>query len=159
MTDPLVSAEVEGLEELQRKAEQMVRDLDGTPAVQAMREATLLVESAAKHNLKPWRGPGTGGVDTGRLRASIMPEVRRMHQEIQGVVGSNVLYAPYQEQGTRPHFVPAKYIGRWAERHGLGYRGVFVSGKALRFLQRAFEENLDKIRRLFEHFVKRTVDK
>jgi hypothetical protein len=64
---------------------------------------------------------------------------------VRGVVGSNVAYAPYMELGTKPHFVPAVYIGRWAELHGLGYRGVFVTGRAHKFLERAFNENQEKV--------------
>ena len=142
--------EVRGLEKAQRKMEQVVSDLRGTPMLAGMRRATLLIQGGAKRNLKPWRGPGTGGASSGRLRASIMPQVVQRTNVVQGIVGSNVKYAPFVELGTRPHFVPAKYIGRWAERHGLGFRGVFVSGKALKFLQRAFDSNKVRIIKLFE---------
>jgi len=149
--------DVRGLEEVQRKLGQVVMDLKGGPMLNAMRDATLLVQGGARRNLKPWHGPGTGGADTGRLRASIMPEVVVRTNTITGVVGSNVKYAPYVELGTRPHFVPAKYIGRWAERHGLGFRGVNVSGKALKFLRRAFDDNKTRIVKLFETAVGRIV--
>jgi len=155
----IIDIEVRGLEETQAKMEQMVQDMRGSPMLNAMRDATILVEGDAKRNLKAWQGPGTGGVDTGRLRASIMPEIRRHTEELLGVVGSNVEYAAYQELGTRPHFVSAEHIGLWAERHGLGYRGVFVTGKALRYLQKSFESNKDKIVRMFENAVGRIVGK
>jgi phage gpG-like protein len=154
-----IEMEVRGLEEVQRKAEQMIQDMRGGRMLNAMRRATLLVQGGARRNLKPWKGPGTGGADTGRMRADITPQIITRTTEILGVIGSKVLYAPFQELGTRPHFVPAKYIGRWAERHGLGFRGVFVSGKALRFLQRAFEDNLKRIRALFETTVRDIVRK
>lgn len=156
----VMTVTVKGLEELQRKAEQLVREMQGAPMVRAMRRATLLVERSAKQNLQGWRppgGPGRAGVDTGRMRASITPSVT--DRPLTGIVGSNVFYAPYQELGTRPHYVSKEHIGRWAERHGLGYRAVFVSGRALRFLQRALEANREKIRGLFEKAVKGIVER
>ena len=69
----------------------------------AMRKGTLLVERGAK-----MKAP----VDTGRLRSSITSEVRGVGADTVGVVGSNVVYAPYQEFGTRkmpahPYLRPA----------------------------------------------------
>ncbi len=80
---------IHGLDELiKRMGEAKVQ----RAAARRMKEAVQIVEREAKH-----RAP----VDTGRLRASITNDVREMGSEIQGVVGSNVLYAPYQEFGTR----------------------------------------------------------
>ena len=112
--------------------------------LEAMRDATLYVQRDAKIYAP---------VDTGRLRASITPSVRSAADGIQGVIGSNVKYAPYMELGTKPHWVPAKYIGRWAELHGLGYRAVFVHGKAREFFKRAINENKDRIIRRFQQAV------
>jgi HK97 gp10 family phage protein len=101
--------------------EQVVRDVQGPPMINAARDATLLVTGDAKRNVPP-------RVDTSRMRASIAPEIRTGAAGgtvVQGVVGSNVKYAPYQELGTRyitPH----------------------------RFFRRAVEGNLNRIRRLFE---------
>ena len=115
--------EIKGLKEVQAKMEQMVRDTRGAPMVQAMKDATLLVEREAKI-----RAP----VDTGRLRASITPSVTQ--NPLQGVVGSNVFYAPYQELGT----------GRLRPK---------------RYLQGALEANLEKIKALFEKVMGRIVNK
>ena len=131
-----LDAEIKNLEEAQRQMEQVVADLQGPPFQMGMARATLRVERSAK-----LKAP----VDTGRLRASITPEVRQVSGGWEGVVGSIVKYAPFQELGTRPHFVPAQYIGRWSQRHGLGGGGLFVSGKAQPFLQPAFDDNLSKI--------------
>jgi len=158
MTDA-ITVEVEGLEEVQKKMEQMVKDIRGGETLRAMKLSTLLVQRAAKKNLRPWRGPGTGGVDTGRMRASIVPEIRTLTGSIQGVVGSNVSYAPFMELGTRPHWVSKMNIGRWAERHGLGFRAVFVSGKALRFLGKAFDSSQKKIAQFFEKAMQKAVNK
>jgi len=58
-------------------------------------------------------------VDTGRLRASVTDEVREMGDEIVGVVGSNVDYARYVEEGTAPHWPPVAALEKWGNRHGI----------------------------------------
>lgn len=83
----------------------------------------------------------TAPVDTGRLRASIGYQIESPVGGVRAIIGTAVKYAKYREFGTSPHFVPAQYIGRWAELHGLGYRGVFVSGRATPFLIPAAEAN------------------
>lgn len=124
MTD--IQIEIKGLEALRRKTDQMVKDLHGTPMLNAMRDSTLIVTRKARQNAP---------VDTGRLRASILPEVRLDSEDVQGVVGSNVLYAPYQEFGTR--------------------RGV----RPKRYLQRAFEDSELAINRRFERAINEVVEK
>ena len=131
-----IDIEIQGLKETQAEMERIINDLHGEPFLNGMRTATLLVQRSAKI-----KSP----VDTGRLRASITPEVRWNGNMVIGAVGSDVKYAPFVELGTKPHFVPKKYIGVWARRHGFEDRGLFVSGKAQPFLQPAFEENADRI--------------
>lgn len=58
-------------------------------------------------------------VDTGRLRSSVGHEVTHEGAEVVGRVGTNVVYAPYVEFGTRPHWVPAAALAGWIKRHGL----------------------------------------
>jgi phage gpG-like protein len=116
--------EIRGLEEAQAKAEQVASDLRGGPFLQGMRDATLIVTRAAKVNAP---------VDTGRLRASITPEVREHGPTVQGVVGSNVEYAPYQELG-------------WTTASGKE-----VPGK--HYLRRALEDNAEKIFKLLGRVV------
>jgi HK97 gp10 family phage protein len=113
MVTPTV--EVKGLRELQRKFERITRELSKNPVMQAIAKATLLVQRDAKKNAP---------VDTGRLRASIMPDIVTRDTIVQGLVGSNVEYAPYQEFGTR--------------------RGV----PAVRYLQRALNDNARRIAQL-----------
>ena len=79
---------IRGLEETQAKMSQVMKDLKGQPLQKAMRDATLVVTRQAKIY---------SPVDTGRLRASITPEVVRRDTVVQGIVGSNVFYAPFQE--------------------------------------------------------------
>ena len=117
--------------------------------VQAMRDATMLVTGDARR-LAP--------VDTGRLRASIMPEVKSMNNEIMGIVGSNVVYAPYMELGTRAHWAPPGALALWARRHGVSEfvirRAIAMRGtKARKFLQGGFEKNKIEIVRRIEQAV------
>ena len=132
-----IDIEIQGLKETQAEMERIVAELQGPPFLNGMKRATLMVERDAKI-----KAP----VDTGRLRASITPEVRRSGFRTQGVVGSIVKYAPFVELGTSgPRFVPAKYIGRWARRHGFKDTGIIVSGRPQPFLQPAFTENAERI--------------
>ena len=68
-------------------------------------------------------------VDTGRLRALITSEVRVSGNDIIGVVGTNVAYAPEIEHGTGAlgdpdvphaswHSPPSGALNLWASRHG-----------------------------------------
>ena len=120
-----VEIEIQGIEEVSRKMDQMAEDIQGTPMEMGMRDATMLVTRQARINAP---------VDTGRLRASIAPEVRQQGRTVQGIVGSNVRYAPFQEYGTDR--TPGK-----------------------RYLQRAFEDNIEKIKALIGDVVARIVRK
>lgn len=71
---------------------------------EAMETLVLMVESSARQNAP---------VDSGRLRSSISSQVSRTAASvIEGEIGSNVEYAPYQEFGTsemgaQPYLRPA----------------------------------------------------
>jgi len=154
-----ITIEVKELEKIQRKTERMVQQLRGEAMFEGMKNATLVVQRHAKLNLQPWRGPGTGGVFTGRMRASILPDVRKERDGFVGVVGSNVSYAKYQELGFKPHWVSVKNIGVWAQRV-LGVRKpVFVTGTPLRFLARAVDEHTEDIFREIGDAVSKIVKK
>ena len=150
----MIDIEVKGLIEAQRKIAQAAADLHGRPMVDAMRDATLMVTRYARQDAP---------VDTGRLRASITPDVRVQDQTIIGVVGSNVAYAPFMELGTRPHWVPAGALDVWARRHGMT---AFVVARAIarrglaarRFLQGAVEKAADWIVARFERAIKEIVE-
>lgn len=121
--------ELKGLREEQARMTRIVADLHGEPMLEGMRNATLLVTRDAKR---------FAPVDTGRLRASITPEVRVSGPTtLQGVVGSNVEYAPYQELGVEPG--PRSLGAKFAA----SYWHPGMKGK--RFLQRAFENNIRRI--------------
>ncbi len=110
-----VSLEIQGLEETQRDMERIVRELEGEGLIKGMRTATLRVERTAKINATTYPK-----VVTGRLRASIVPSVEKVDHSVQGVVGSNVTYSGFQELGT-----------------------IYIAPR--RYLQRAFEDNLEDI--------------
>lgn len=144
-----LSAEITGMKETQRRMEQVVKDLRGTPMINAMRDATLIVTRDAKINAP---------VDTGRLRASITPEVSADAEEVRGVVGSNVTYAPFVELGTRPHWPPIAALEVWAARHHtsafLVARAISRRGTpAVEYLGKAFEANRQKIEARFNRAV------
>ena len=134
--------ELKGLREEQARMTQIVADLHGAPMLEGMRNATLLVTRDAKC---------FAPVDTGRLRASITPEVRVSGPTtLQGIVGSNVTYAPFVELGTKPHWPPVGALATWAGRHGtvafLVARAISRRGtKAVKYLERGFTENIGRI--------------
>lgn len=149
--------EIKGLRETQAKMDQSIRDLRGEPMLEGMRDATLLVTSTARV-LAP--------VDTGRLRASILPEVRSeaLTGSVIGVVGSNLNYAPFAELGTKPHFPPLAALEVWARRHGTTARAVALAiarrgTKAYRYLQGGVEQNESKIIALIGDVISKIVEK
>jgi hypothetical protein len=79
-------------------------------------------------------------------------------------VGSNVKYAPFQELGTRPFWPPLSALETWAKRHGtsafLVARAIATRGiKAVRYLQRALEDNADRIYQKVGATVSRIVER
>jgi phage gpG-like protein len=137
------------IENIQRIGHQLSR-LD-----KPMRTATLLVTRSARRNAP---------VDTGVLRASIMPGSRSQGDVTVGVVGSNVKYAPFMELGTRPHWPPLEALETWARRHGttayVVARAISRRGlKPRRYLQRALEDNARRIKRLLGSHVGKIVSK
>ena len=101
MTD-LVQVEVQGLDKVQTNLQRAAAKLRGPGLEPAMKAATLAVTRDAKL-LAP--------VDTGNLRASIKPEIRCYATALEGVVGSPVTYAPFQELGTA-HMKGRHYLQR-----------------------------------------------
>ena len=155
-----IELSVDDLKKAQAKMEQMAMDLAGPPIVGAIRDAILIIQRGAKQYAP---------VNTGRLRASIVPEmvVSQRPASIVGIVGSNVAYAPHVEYGTKPHwppFGPDTAIERWAELHkteaiivaaAIARRGT----KAIRFLGRSVEDNEGRIQMMFEMTAKKMLDK
>ena len=163
MGDAPIEMDVKGMKEVQAKMTQVVGDMRGNLMYGAMSKATLLVQRDARKNAPVDRGP---------LRASITPEVVVRSNVIQGIEGSNVKYAPYQELGTRPFTPPWTPIFRWAQRKvggGKQAAGALASAvrasirirgiKAKRYLQRALEDNADRIYRILGKTVGHIVEK
>jgi len=149
--------EVRGLDATRAKMGQVATDLTGDPMQTAMHKATLIVQRDAMKNAPVDRGP---------LRASITPQVAVRHNTVEGIVGSNKVYGPAQELGTRPFTPPWTPIFEWALRKLKGDRkaagGLTVAVraairargiKAKRFLQRAVEDNAEKIMNLLGNAV------
>lgn len=119
---------VTDIKEAQKDIERKLKELTGPPVVSTMRTATLMILRDAKI---------FAPVDTGRLRASITPSVSSSAEKVEGVVGSNVHYAPYQEMGTWP---------------------VKPSGQGPRYLQRSYEKNISRIMEMFERVIKKITE-
>jgi HK97 gp10 family phage protein len=144
-----------GLKESQEKLRQVARDMHGQPMQDGMEKAALMVTRSARI-----KAP----VDTGRLRSSIMPEVRVKGTEVQGVIGSNVTYAPFVELGTKPHFPPIEAVAVWAARHGMSAYAVALAiarrgTKAHPYLQPAFDENRSAIEAILGRTVQGILNK
>lgn len=158
-----IKLEVKRLKEIQKKMDQIAKDLSGDPMKGAMAKATLIVTRSARKNVP---------VDTGPLRASIVPDIVVRDRQVVGIVGSNKVYAPYQEFGTRPFRPPWRVLYAWALRKTQGNRAeartlaaraviaIMRRGiKAKRYLQRALEENADRVFRIIGDAVGRIVRK
>lgn len=158
-----ITAQVKGLKQVQDRMDQIAKDLSGDPMRGAMAQATLIVTRSARKNAPVDRGP---------LRASIVPDIVVRDRQVMGIVGSNIKYAPYQEFGTRAFTPPRSAIWSWALRKTQGNRaaarGLFIRAygsikvrgiKAKRYLQRALEENADRVFRIIGDAVGRIVRK
>jgi hypothetical protein len=152
-----------GIPELKDKLRQVDNDLSGGPAVEAMHKATMLVTGSAKVYAP---------VDRGVLRASIMPDVVTMNKTVEGVVGSNVIYAAAQELGTKPFWPPLQPLVEWVKRKGMAsgaaiyavakgvQRAIARRGiKAKLFLKRGLDENRERILQIFDDMVTKVVEK
>lgn len=179
MATDVMTIDVKELRRIQKEIEEKIEALHGSEMLMAIRTATLLVERKAKQ-FSP--------SNTGRLRASITPAVFSHGETIEGIVGSNVTYAPYVEFGTKPHWPPIAPLIRWVHlkkmagtysvksRRRTGGAGRQRSEdyivakwiqkaiarrgtKPQKYLERAFEESIPRIQSTFDITVKRIVDK
>jgi len=136
-----IKAEITNYKEVQARMTAIVKGLRGEPLLNGMRRSVLIVQREAKIEAP---------VDTGRLRASIVPEVTRRGNTVVGIVGSNVEYAPYMELGTRPHWPPPGALEVWARRHHMSEfairRKIAMYGTEGRhYLRGAFEKSREQI--------------
>ena len=73
-------------------------------------------------------------VDTGRLKTSwVVDWHKKSGYKTGAVVGSNMPYARYVEEGTKPHWPPLRALQPWASRHGFGrgMRGAWLVAKII----------------------------
>ena len=150
-----VSVEIRGAREAQRAADRTIKALTGEPIIQGMRQAVLLVIRTARQEAK---------VDSGRYRSSITGDVRTIATRVEGVVGSNVVHAPWAVLDTRPHWPPrTPELERWARRHGIP---VFLVQRAIarhgtkgdQSLFLGIEQNADRIFRLLQDATAKACD-
>lgn len=150
----VMKMEIRGLQELQRKMEQVVADISGGELLEGMRDATLFLSRAVKQNMAvDWH-------DTGRSMSSVTPKVVLTTREIEGVVGSNVTYVPYGEFGT------GIYRDTEGARDLMAKTTLRVSGRLRkggirprRMFRNAIRDNRDKIQRMIEGVVAKVVRK
>lgn len=102
--------EVHGFEELLNDLEKLKRMDERVwfPVHDAMSEGVQQVEDAAKDNLLD-----NESVAFGHLRASVASEVRVSASAIEGVAGTNLVYAQAVEKGSRPHWAPLQPLVEW----------------------------------------------
>lgn len=93
-------------------------------------------------------------VDTGRLRASISTSLGIV-KNIGAIVQTNVNYAAFVHEGTRPHFPPISALEKWSKRKGLNAGAVARSiarkgTKAQPFMREAVENKEKEIAKHYE---------
>lgn len=142
-----IDFKVTGLKELQSKYRNASKTIQAE-LTKAMTRIVLMGERVSKQEAPKWRM---------QLSRSITHSVTPAAGQVKGQWGTSLPYARYQEKGTRPHFVPAKYIGEWAAAHGFGNRGLIVSGKAQPFIKPAYDAIKDKVRPEFQAALKRAI--
>lgn len=109
----------------------------------------------------------TDSSDTGRLRDSIAPDVKRTNRGTVGRVEAHAKYASAVEFGTRPHFPPVDALRDWARRRLGDENLAFVVARAISergtkaqpFMRPAFNRNRKKIEGEFRREIKRAVTK
>lgn len=116
---------------------------------QAMEQACILVENEAKIKCP---------VDNGLLRNSITHYIEDNPDELVGVVGTNVEYAPYVEFGTGIY----SSLGngrqdRWKYKDAKGEWHSTIGQHPQPYLQPALEANRRKIEKMFKEQVKKGV--
>lgn len=134
---------IENLDKLISKLEKL-EDVN-----QAMEQACILVENEAKIKCP---------VDNGLLRNSITHYIEDNPNELVGVVGTNVEYAPYVEFGTGIY----SSLGngrqdRWKYKDAKGEWHSTIGQHPQPYLQPALEENRRKIEKMFKEQIKKGV--
>ena len=144
-----VTLEVQRLVEIQRAAEKVANEIAKSGKLVA--RAAMVLERQIKINATGRPGPR---VQSGRLRASIIPEVL---SPILARIGTNVYYASFVEFGHRQEigrFVPiygmrrigkGEFRGMYEVSQGLGVRLVNPTAPAYPFFGPAIGQTKDRI--------------
>lgn len=167
---------IEGLEALMAKLDSLGGDVQGV-CVNAMKKATKLVESTATE-LCP--------NDIGQLRASITSSVKSEDGLVEGIVGTNLEYAPYVEFGTgyvgdeHPHPQDAelgitrshpvreykdkngnvRQVKGWVYKDKIKGKFYFTRGQPARpFLYPALQNNREDITKIFQEELHKEIEK
>ena len=151
-----VTLEVQGLKKIQRAAEKVVNEIAKSGKLVA--RAVMVLEHQIKMNATGRPGPR---IQTGRLRASIVPEVI---SPILARVGTNVYYSSFVEFGHRQEvgrFVPlygirrigkGEFKGMYEVSQGLGLRLVNPTAPAYPFFGPAIEQTKGRIHGVLVEF-------
>ena len=117
-----------------------IKDFD-LAQFKSLYQSAALVEGQAKASAPTNKTVGLGG----QLRQSITKIVTKDN----GIVGTNVFYAPYVEFGTRPHKITAKGKGLTDGKNWFGKSVNHPGTKAQPFLLPALIKNRKKIIEIF----------
>ncbi len=97
-------------------------------------------------------------VDTGRLRQSIVSDVKGTGFDVVGVVSPKEKYGVYVELGTKPHFPPVGALSKWAKKRGLNpyliARSISKKGtKPHPFMAPALEKSKEKVIKIIKEAI------
>ncbi len=100
-----IGVQLKGLREAQQKLERAAQEMSGDALFNAVRDGTLIVQRQAKIDAP---------VRYGFLRASIIPSISASGGVVEGIVGTTIEYAGFQEFGTR-YITGKHYMGNALE--------------------------------------------
>lgn len=167
---------IEGFDALMEKLDSLGGDVQGT-CVKAMKKATELVERTATE-----RCPSK----LGQLKNSIASSVKSEDGVVEGVVGTNLEYAPYVEFGTgyvgdqHPHPQDSelgitrshpmreykdkngnvKQVKGWVYKDKIKGKFYFTRGQPARpFLYPALQNNRENITKIFQEELHKEIEK
>lgn len=103
-----ISVTIEGDDELAARLDP--EKAIGAPFRAMLDRSGITVANKAKRGTPVWKG---------RLRASLAHEVDPAPIPVWAKVGTNVVYGPFVEDGTRPHWPPLAQVAPWAADHGI----------------------------------------
>lgn len=137
-------AKIENLDKLFQKLDN-IQDMKAYE--DCMEQACILVENQAKINCP---------VDTGQLRQSITHDTTVENNELVGIVGTNVEYAPYVEYGTGIFAVQGDgRKDRWSYQDAEGNWHSTIGQRPQPFLEPALDSKRKDIHELFKNQIKK----